>query len=132
MTITALRDTGYGAYFVTYEGLCRYLRSSDSRHSHMSPTDEAKIASQDISWPRLMFAGGVAGVTGWLATFGLDVVKTRIQANSSKRRIWPVVLRAYQAEGLGVFFIGLAPTLIRAIPVNMTTFGAFEFVKSLA
>ena len=102
-----------------YEGLCRLLRRRpEQEHSHSSLAAEADSAFQELSWPRHMFAGGVAGIMGWFATFGLDVVKTRIQATDRApgnpyNRIWPTIIRSYRKEGLGVFFIGLTPTLIR-------------------
>jgi len=108
----------------------------------------------------------VAGVVGWLATFPMDVVKTRIQgsdwiasdiSNSTSgqsleraRLIGPTVpiqpclgdaakykdqlyrttlstiVNSYREEGISVFYRGLTPTLIRAIPVNMVTFAVFE------
>ncbi|KIJ55096.1 hypothetical protein M422DRAFT_151609, partial [Sphaerobolus stellatus SS14] len=137
VTITALRDTGYGAYFATYEGLCRLLRPSrDPEHSHSSLAAEADSALQELSWPRLMFAGGVAGIMGWVSTFPLDLVKTRIQGNERSpgnpyNRIWSTIIHSFRRDGIDVFWVGLAPTLIRAIPVNMATFAAFEFVKTL-
>ncbi|KAF8507474.1 mitochondrial carrier [Hysterangium stoloniferum] len=147
MTITALRDLGYGAYFATYEGCCRLLRPSPSPYPHPSLyPDVGDELQQQLSWPRLMAAGGIAGVVGWAATFGFDVVKTRIQAKERSStnpydNILSTVRCSYRREGLRVFFIGLTPTLIRkvashtnglAVPVNMVTFGAFELVKSLA
>ncbi|KAF9038674.1 mitochondrial carrier domain-containing protein [Panaeolus papilionaceus] len=36
------------------------------------------------------------------------------------------IIHSYQNEGVRVFFRGLAPTLIRAVPVNMVTFATFE------
>jgi solute carrier family 25 carnitine/acylcarnitine transporter 20/29 len=104
---------------------------------------------------------------GWLATFPLDVVKTRVQgtgfgalpgtvtpllagastpAANPYRTTWSTIVNSYRAEGLSVFYRGLAPTLIRceglflqiyiryvvyrAVPVNMVTFGIFEVVVS--
>lgn len=63
----------------------------------------------------------MAGVAGWLVTFPLDVVKTRVQSTPGPadapgnpyRSTWSTVVASYRAEGLGVFFRGLAPTLIR-------------------
>ncbi|KAF8585427.1 carnitine/acyl carnitine carrier [Ramaria rubella] len=137
ITATALRDCGYGAYFATYEGTCRLLRPTPRPpHAHSSLALELNAELEQLSWPRLMFAGGVAGVIGWLATFGFDVVKTRIQATKRSPHnpycsTLSTILHSYRAEGPRVFFVGIAPTLIRAIPVNMATFGAFELVKSL-
>jgi solute carrier family 25 carnitine/acylcarnitine transporter 20/29 len=79
----------------------------------------------------MLLAGGVAGVVGWLATFPLDVVKTRIQGSSAAapepshatathappahpyRTMLSTITHSYRSEGPGVFFRGLAPTLIR-------------------
>jgi len=38
------------------------------------------------------------------------------------------IIHSYRNEGMGVFFRGLSPTLIRAFPVNMVTFATFEAV----
>ncbi|KAK7031463.1 mitochondrial carrier domain-containing protein [Favolaschia claudopus] len=132
---TALRDSGYGAYFASYEAAMRVLAPLDINRT---------------GWPVLV-AGGVAGIVGWLVTFPLDVVKTRVQgsgvgalqvsgiesivARSSNtlqvnpyRTTWSTIVNSYRAEGLAVFYRGLTPTLIRAVPVNMVTFGIFELV----
>lgn len=44
------------------------------------------------------------------------------------RGIISTTVASYRAEGLGVFWKGLAPTLLRSIPVNMLTFLTFETV----
>ncbi|TFK34034.1 carnitine/acyl carnitine carrier [Crucibulum laeve] len=38
------------------------------------------------------------------------------------------IIYSYRTEGPGVFFRGLVPTLVRAIPVNMVTFTTFEAI----
>ena len=61
----------------------------------------------------------MAGIAGWIITFPLDVVKTRVQSTSADapgnpyRSTWSTIVASYRAEGFGVFFRGLAPTLIR-------------------
>ncbi|KAF9465584.1 mitochondrial carrier domain-containing protein, partial [Collybia nuda] len=156
ITATALRDCGYGAYFAAYEATSRYLSApsplqSDNLTTHL----EVETGTNKLSWASLLIAGGVAGIIGWLATFPLDVVKTRIQGShkiiaplasfdpstsllevgaSSTRDINPyrttlsTIINSYHAEGFSVFFRGLSPTLIRAIPVNMMTFATFETI----
>ncbi|KAF7289409.1 hypothetical protein HMN09_01334200 [Mycena chlorophos] len=131
---TAGRDIGYGAYFASYEATARMFSRPDETRQ---------------GWPVLL-AGGVAGIIGWLATFPLDVVKTRIQGTgvglvapgvtplivasevapraNPYRNTWSAVVHSYRTEGLGVFYRGLAPPLIRAVPVNMVTFAVFEAV----
>jgi len=137
IVVTALRDCGYGAYFAAYEATCRYFST----------------ASTQPSWPALLLAGGIAGIAGWLVTFPLDVVKTRMQGSQPTpnilststpllsqesivladrvnpyRTMLSTAIHSYRTEGIGVFFRGLSPTLIRAVPVNMVTFATFEAV----
>ncbi|KAG5652728.1 hypothetical protein H0H81_003927 [Sphagnurus paluster] len=131
LAVTALRDTGYGAYFFTYEATCRLLASPGSGLS----SNKSASGTINLSWPSLLFAGGMAGIIGWLATFPFDVVKTRIQSSNVEasaripllgslqpmhsvdtnpyRTILSTIVNSYRADGLGVFFRGLAPTLIR-------------------
>ncbi|KAH9479288.1 Solute carrier family 25 member 47-B [Psilocybe cubensis] len=162
VTATALRDCGYGAYFAAYEITCRYFSTPITTGSASSTIySENGAGAQKVSWPALLLAGGIAGVVGWLATFPLDVVKTRVQSSqpiyspavstpittgASSTLVMPLlakdtmvdvnpyrstlstIIHSYREEGIGVFFRGLSPTLIRAIPVNMVTFAMFEAV----
>ncbi|KAF9454417.1 carnitine/acyl carnitine carrier [Macrolepiota fuliginosa MF-IS2] len=158
VTATALRDCGYGAYFFAYEATRRFFTppaSSETPADHSSIFAEVENGINKLSWPALLLAGGVAGIVGWIATFPFDVVKTRIQGsieppisrtasttalldnlglpqhehpNNPFRSTVSTFVYSYKTEGMGVFFRGLAPTLIRAIPVNMVTFATFEAV----
>ncbi|EDR13874.1 uncharacterized protein LACBIDRAFT_230077, partial [Laccaria bicolor S238N-H82] len=152
ITATALRDIGYGAYFAAYEATCRYLSTPA-----VTPLDSSLIMAQvepdmtKLSWPSLLLAGGVAGIgmlffcltpsvllisrpsaAGWVVTFPFDVVKTRVQGSTAALSVpaaTPIPSQtSFSPEGINVFFRGLAPTLIRAIPVNMVTFATFEAV----
>ncbi|KZT20993.1 mitochondrial carrier [Neolentinus lepideus HHB14362 ss-1] len=154
ITATAIRDCGYGAYFFGYEATCRYF--SHPKSTTVPSTGKPEVPS--LTWPVLLLAGAVAGIAGWIATFPFDVVKTRVQSTmgepipvssavESTRLLQPdittadtrftsnpyrntlsTIIHSYRTEGLSVFFRGLSPTLIRAIPVNMVTFATFEGV----
>lgn len=158
VTATALRDCGYGAYFFAYEATCRLLTNSIPTQNpvdHSSILMEVENDINKLSWPVLLLAGGVAGVVGWLATFPFDVVKTRVQGSYIDlevpatpatplldrspsghkidslhpfRNTLSTIVYSYKTEGINVFFRGLGPTLIRAIPVNMVTFATFETI----
>ncbi|GFZ48109.1 hypothetical protein JCM24511_05857 [Saitozyma sp. JCM 24511] len=137
-TATALRDLGYGPYFCTSQKPAPPPSSSvgSRRHHHESLIEEAEEELGSLGWAELMTAGGLAGVTAWVATFPFDVFKTRLQAaswdesNGTVRRanngLWRVAVDAVRKEGWKVMFAGLGPTLIRAVPVNMVVFVTFE------
>ena len=97
------------------------------------------LALAHRSWAALLLAGGAAGVLGWVATFPFDVLKTRIQARrlplpaqqqqqQQADSTWGTARAMYVESGSRVFWRGLAPTLVRAVPVNMAVFGTFESI----
>jgi len=97
-------------------------------------------------WVPPLVAGAAAGIIGWIATFPFDVLKTRLQAGTITGTItgtgmgadtnsdtglgssWRTAHRMYAESGGRVFWRGLVPTLVRAVPVNMAVFGTFEGV----
>ncbi|KAJ8596757.1 mitochondrial carrier [Rhizopogon salebrosus TDB-379] len=139
-TATALRDSGYGAYFLGYEVTSRYLTRPSLGLSDSSSLLGSSQAESPPLWV-LLVSGGVAGVVGWLPTFPMDVVKTRMQSTEARsttqleinpyRTMISTIRHSYHASGFSVFFRGLSPTLIRAIPVNMATFSVYETVVGL-
>lgn len=126
--ITMIRDApSYGIYFWAYESMKRVLQ----------------VNSGDNAW-KLLLAGGVAGTVSWASIYPIDVVKSRLQMqhkhNNENTRILidrpyasikDCVVRSYKAEGAGVFFRGLWPTLLRGFPVNAVTFYIYEIVMDL-
>lgn len=79
----------------------------------------------------MSISGGLAGVVAWVATFPLDTIKTQIQASTSKRApsILETARSVYHSGGLKSFFVGVGPTIVRAIPVNAVLFLVFELTK---
>lgn len=129
--ITMIRDApSYGIYFWAYEGMKRLL--------------QVEYSGND-AW-KLLLAGGVAGTVSWGSIYPIDVVKSRLQMqqkhvvanhlNESTHIIMDrpyasikdCVVRSYRSEGVGVFFRGLFPTLLRGFPVNAVTFYVYEIV----
>ncbi|EAW74382.1 solute carrier family 25 member 45 [Homo sapiens] len=112
-----LRDTPtVGIYFITYEGLCRQY------------TPEG----QNPSSATVLVAGGFAGIASWVAATPLDVIKSRMQMDGLRRRVYQGMLdcmvSSIRQEGLGVFFRGVTINSARAFPVNAVTFLSYEYL----
>jgi solute carrier family 25 carnitine/acylcarnitine transporter 20/29 len=132
-----------------YEAVCRSFRRRieppTSPLKSGSLAREADVELARVPWYGVLLAGGLAGPASWIATFPFDVIKTRMQttpqiSTTSPKGIVVVpremttletALDCYRREGPKTFVAGLAPTLIRAVPVNIITFGAFELVVGL-
>ncbi|KAI0249666.1 mitochondrial carrier domain-containing protein [Lactifluus subvellereus] len=152
LTPTILRDVGgYGLYFFGYEGTLRLFAPPPAPPDEATATPPAPAPAH--RWAPLLLAGGVAGILGWIVTFPFDVLKTRMQAEDipgtgtgtstgsaaphphPHRPPFPLgtwrTARTMYAEpdgGSRIFWRGLTPTIIRAVPVNMAVFGTFEAV----
>ena len=101
-------------YFYTYETLKRNL---------IKPEDSAKR-----KYTIKVIAGGLAGIMDWLPTYPLDVVKTKIQLNKSKKTpsIMKTMKKYYKKEGIKFFFKGIVPTCALAFPMNAIVFIIYD------
>ncbi|CCA70752.1 related to carnitine/acyl carnitine carrier, putative-Cryptococcus neoformans [Serendipita indica DSM 11827] len=142
----------------SYEAVSRSFRrrvpppTDHSTHKSGALAREAHVELPAVPWYGVLLAGALAGPASWIATFPADVIKTRMQAlpdEMEASRTLPkpgqssitavrremgtleTVRHCYRREGLRTFVAGLTPTLIRSVPVNIVTFGAFEFVVSV-
>lgn len=131
--VTALRDSiGYGFYFWSYELSTQLMESS--RQDTSFSQDAAKV----------LICGGIAGVATWASIFPLDVIKTRVQAQTSEpesaalldgrsqksRRLgaMKIAAEAYREGGLPVFFRGLTVCSVRAFIVNAVQWATYEWI----
>lgn len=123
MVTTLIRETpAFGFYFLTYDVLTRSLGCE--------PEDSYMI-------PKLLFAGGMAGIASWLSTYPVDVIKSRLQADgmggvNQYSGIADCVRQSLRTEGYMVFTRGLTSTLLRAFPVNAATFATVALVLMYA
>lgn len=114
--ITSLREIqAYGTWFLTYE----YLISTQ--------TSEAVKRSDLPTW-KLMACGALSGEALWLASYPLDVIKSQLQSQpiQSKFTALDAFRQTYAAQGLRGFWVGITPTLLRALPASACTFASVE------
>lgn len=116
LTITFLREgPSYGVYFVTYEMLTK------------------TSSKQSISTPHMLLAGGLAGTASWVISYPIDVIKSRIQAESSDRYSGALdcLKKSVRAEGYRCLYRGLNSTILRAFPTNAATFAVVTWTFRL-
>ncbi|XP_058074394.1 mitochondrial arginine transporter BAC2-like [Magnolia sinica] len=123
LAITVLRDApAHGVYFWTYESTRECLHPGCRK-------------SGQESLRTMLVAGGLAGVASWVCCYPLDVVKTRLQAQSQSHKDCPppkycgiidCFQKSVQEEGYTVLWRGLGTAIARAFVVNGAIFSAYE------
>jgi solute carrier family 25 carnitine/acylcarnitine transporter 20/29 len=88
-----------------------------------------RIKREEISSIKVATYGGLAGEALWLASYPFDVVKSKMQsdgfgADQKFKSMTDCFKKTFAAEGLGGFWKGIGPTLLRAMPVSAGTFAA--------
>ncbi|KAH9578905.1 Mitochondrial substrate/solute carrier [Trypanosoma melophagium] len=111
-TATLIRDIpGTGVYLFSYSTFIRLI-GGEKNH--------------DV--PRILLAGGCAGVTQWILIFPLDTIKTKIQiAKEGEYMGWTrCARRLYNHRGFIGLYRGMAPALVRAFAANGAAFVGVE------
>lgn len=116
--LTFARDVpGSMAWFGTYEavkwGLAEYVY---------------ECTVSQLSAAAVLMAGGCAGMATWTVAIPADVVKSRVQSGEGERA-WQVIQSLYREGGMGAFFKGIRPALIRAFPANAACFMGMETAR---
>ncbi|CAL0332382.1 unnamed protein product [Lupinus luteus] len=116
--ITVLRDApAHGLYFWTYE----YTR--EKLHPGCRKSSQESLNT-------MLIAGGLAGVSSWFFSYPLDVIKTRLQAQSPSslkyKGILDCLTKSIKEEGYIVLCRGLGTAVSRAFVVNGAIFSAYE------
>lgn len=122
LVATIWRETpSYGVYFACFEWL---------RRQGETPQNGGHLENG-----KLMLAGGLSGIAGWMSTYPMDVIKTRIQAQSlvpgyptdtpACKGIVDGWGRIVKSEGLAGLFRGTTATVVRAFPTNAVIFTTY-------
>ena len=114
----------YGAWFTAFE----WMMNSDAARN--------KVDRKDIPAYKVAMYGGLAGEALWLSSYPFDVVKSKMQTDGfGSAQKFPTMrscfAQTYKEGGIGGFWRGVGPTLLRAMPVSAATFATVEFVTRL-
>lgn len=117
LTSTMAREMpGYFFFFGGYEL---------SKSMLASPREDA----DNLGFVKTTIAGGIGGMCLWTSIFPFDVVKSRIQIESSTESMTSVLKKVARQEGVRGLYKGLTPTLLRTFPATGALFVAYENTK---
>lgn len=117
--VTLLRDTpGHAAYFAIYE------YSRETIHPGCRTHGNEGLGT-------MLLSGGLAGSLSWLVCYPLDVIKSRLQAQSLDsvpryKGIIDCCRKSVKEDGWKVLTRGLGVTVARAFLVNAAIFTSYE------
>ncbi|KAF1956557.1 mitochondrial carnitine/acylcarnitine carrier protein [Byssothecium circinans] len=123
--VTFLREAqAYGVWFTAFE----YMMNKDAERNN--------IKRAEISTLKVALYGGLAGEALWLSSYPFDVVKSKMQsdgfgADQKYKSMRDCFAKTWRAEGMGGFWRGIGPTLLRAMPVSAGTFATVELTMRL-
>lgn len=88
------------------------------------------VKREDISNVKVATYGGIAGEALWLSSYPFDVIKSKMQCDGfgdqqKYKGMRDCFKKTFAAEGLGGFWKGVGPTLLRAAPVSAGTFAVY-------
>lgn len=74
--------------------------------------------------------GAVSGCACWIPVYPIDVVKTLVQNTEGGESVnsIDVAVQLYNEEGIGAFFNGLTPKMIRASVNHSVTFWVYDLM----
>lgn len=118
--VTIARNTlANGCYFASFDAVRRVF---------VTPGEHVPI---HIS----ILGGSAAGIGYWVPSLWLDVIKSNLQADAFKGGKYSGIIdcarKLYAREGMGVFFKGWIPCLLRSAPGNAALFVTLNTVYKL-
>eukprot|EP00501_MAST-03F_sp_TOSAG23-6_P001384 GSMAST32.ASY1.ANO1.1438.1 assembled CDS len=104
----------------------------DRFRDFMTPKDCSSLA--DLSLFRQMMAGGLSGFSTMLATYPLDLARTRLAADvrrrDATRTLVGMLLKTKRAEGVTGLYKGVCISLVEIAPYVAISLGGYEFLKA--
>ena len=119
LNLTLVREVpAFAMYFATYDYLCKIV---------VNYYGESGMTMDNLHPLALCMAGGFSGITAWVVSYPVDVIKSRMQVDGmfgtrAYKNTWDCCVKsAKEPEGMMVFWKGLNSTLIRGFVVNAVT-----------
>jgi len=85
--------------------------------------------SSELPLYQRSIAAGISGMVGWLSIYPVEVVKTRLMAQSNLlvyRNARDCVVKLLQEEGPKAFFRGIGVTLTSSLPISSVVLPFYE------
>lgn len=127
------------------EGVYGYLKGNGTNVIRIVPYSAVQFASYEeykallspeigeMTTPRRLVAGGLAGMTAVAVTYPLDLIRTRLSALENVRGqyngIWSAFRVITRQEGFVGLYRGLFATSLGVIPYNAIQFNTYELMK---
>lgn len=116
LTMTWIRDVpSLAAQFATFEWSKNFINKQYG--------EETPVSS--------FLAGGLAVVLAWIVAYPQDTIKTRIQCSKTPMSNMESMREIYRTGGMGGFWKGISPCLIRAVVTGATRFIAYDKCQEL-
>ncbi|KAI1148343.1 mitochondrial carrier domain-containing protein [Nemania diffusa] len=121
--VTIIREAqAYGMWFLAFE----WMMNADAARN--------RVSRNDVPAYKVALYGGLAGEALWLASYPFDVVKSKMQtdgfgADMRYKSMRDCFAQTWRGEGMRGFWKGIAPTLLRAMPVSAGTFAVVEATR---
>ena len=126
LTATTLHLTlSQAIFFATYEAVLERWAGDDGG-TKAAEAGDGRPKPVDYA-PAI--AGGCSGIVEWTCCMSTDSVKTRVQAGPMGTPYLSVWSHVLKTEGPGGFYRGYTPVILRAVPVNASTFFVIELVN---
>lgn len=93
---------------------------------------QTQIATSLGNFAPLVF-GALSGMAAWLPVYPVDVVKTLVQNSDGKETYtsFEVTKKLYQEGGVGAFFDGLTPKMLRAAVNHAVCFFVYDIMMDV-
>lgn len=74
--------------------------------------------------------GAISGMACWIPVYPVDVVKTLLQNSEGDdgNSVWSITRKLYEEGGIGAFFDGLTPKMLRAAVNHSVTFYLYDLI----